>query len=67
MGSKPEAIPLDLTRKLRKEIEMTSDPEFRTSYMNYLQTKTVWELAFPVSLVSRFMTNPNRTYMDAVL
>ena len=73
LGSKAAAIPLDPSRKLFKETENTADPKFKTAYMsmvgslNYLQTKTVWGLAFPVSLVSRFMTNPNKTHMDAVL
>ena len=73
LGSKAANIPLDPGRKLLKETENTADPKFKTTYMsmvgslNYLQTKTVWGLAFPVSLVSRFMTNPNQTHMDAVL
>lgn len=73
LGSKPANIPLDPTRKLAKETETTADPKFRTAYMsmtgslNYLQSKTRWDLAFPVSLVSRFMTNPNQTHMDAVI
>ena len=73
LGSRPASIPLDPTRKLLKETENTADPKFKTTYMsmvgslNYLQTKTVWAMAFPVSLVSRFMTNPNETHMDAVL
>ena len=73
LGSRPASIPLDPTRKLLKETEHTADPKYKTTYMsmvgslNYLQTKTVWAMAFPVSLVSRFMTNPNETHMDAVL
>ena len=73
LGSKPATIPLDPNRKLLKETENTADPKFKTAYMsmvgslNYLQTKTVWGLAFPVSLVSRYMTNPNQTHLDAVL
>ena len=73
LGSRPATTPLDPTRKLVKETENTADPKFKTTYMsmvgslNYLQTKTVWGLAFPVSLISRYMTNPNETHMDAVL
>ena len=73
LGSRPASIPLDPTRKLIKETETTADAKFKSAYMsmvgslNYLQTKTVWGLAFPVSLVSRFMTNPNQTHMNAVL
>ena len=73
LGSRPASIPLDPTRKLLKETENTADPKFKTAFMsmvgslNYLQTKTVWGMAFPVSLVSRFMTNPNQSHMDAVL
>ena len=73
LGCKPASIPLDPTRKLVKETNDTADAKFKTMYMsmvgslNYLQTKTVWGLAFPVSLVSRFMTNPNQTHLDAVL
>ena len=72
LGSNSASIPLDPNRKLIKETEKTADPKFKTAYMsmvgslNYLQTKTVWGLAFPVSLVSRYMTNPNQTHMDAV-
>ena len=73
LGSKSANIPLDPTRKLVKEVDNTADSKFKTTYMsmvgslNYLQTKTVWALAFPVSLVSRHMANPNQTHMDAVL
>ena len=73
LGSKPASVPLDSTRKLVKETETTAEAKFKKTYMsmvgslNYLQSKTVWGLAFPVSLVSRFMTNPNQSHMDAVL
>ena len=73
LGSRPANVPLDPTRKLVKETETTADPKFKTAYMsmigslNYLQTKTAWALAFPVSLLSRFMSNPNQTHMDAAI
>ena len=73
LGSKSANIPLDPARKLLKETDTTADPKFKSAYMsmvgslNYLQTKTVWGLAFPVSLVSRYMTNPNQAHIDAVL
>lgn len=73
LEAKTATIPLDPTRKLLKETDSIADAKFRATYMsmvgtlNYLQTKTVWGLAFPVSLVSRFMSNPNQAHMDAVL
>lgn len=73
IGSKPASVPVDPTRKLIKETEATANAKFKTAYMsmvgslNYMQTKTIWSLAFPVSLLSRHMSNPNQTHMDAIL
>jgi len=73
IGTSPAAIPVDPTKKLLKETEATAEPKFKTAYMsmvgslNYMQTKTVWPLAFLVSLFSRHMSNPNQSHMDAVL
>jgi len=73
IGATTTPIPLDPNRKLKKETEETAEAKFKTKYMsmvgslNYLQTKTMWDIAFPISLVSRFNANPNQTHMDAVL
>jgi hypothetical protein len=73
IGTNTATVPVDATKKLVKETEATADPKFKTMYMsmvgslNYLQSKTMWHLAYAVSLLSRFMSNPNQVHMDAVL
>lgn len=73
LGSKPANIPLDPLKKLVVETQSTADAKFKSAYMsmvgslNYVQSKTLWSLAFPVSLASRFMTNPNQSHMDAAV
>lgn len=73
LGASPSAIPIDPTKKMQKETESAAEPDFKKRFMsmtgtlNYLQSKTYYPLAFPVSLVSRYMTNPNQGHMDAVL
>lgn len=64
LGSAPATAPLDPTRKYLAEKETTAEASFKTRFMsmvgslNYLQSKTYWPLAFPISLISRFMSNP---------
>ena len=66
------SIPLDTGLRLETN-EGIQDPKLKERYLsmvgslNYLQTKTRPDLAFPVSLVSRYMSNPNQNHMDAVL
>lgn len=73
IGANPATIPLDPSKKLTKETDTVAETKYKTHYMsmvgslNYLQSKTRWDLAFPVSLVSRFMTNPTPAHMEAVL
>lgn len=38
-----------------------------TGSLNYLQTKTRFDLAFLVSLISRHIANPNQEYIDTAL
>lgn len=72
IGTKAASVPLDASRKLAKEVSTTADPKFKTKYMsmtgslNYLQTKTMWQIAYPLSLISRYMSNPNQEHMDAL-
>lgn len=72
-GIKPKQIPLDPLKKLKKESATMADAKFKYRFMsitgslNYLQTKTRFDLAFPVSLISRYMANPNQEHMDAAL
>lgn len=71
-GVKPMKVPLDPCKKLERECNNTATQVFRTEYLskngsvNYLQTRTRWDLAFPVSYSSRFMANPNQGHLDAV-
>ena len=71
-GIKPVATPLQTTHGLVTEKQSTSTKDFQHNYMsqvgsiNYLQSKTRPDLSFPVSLVSRFMQNPNQEHADAL-
>lgn len=71
-GSRSVATPVNTALKYEKEDSSDAAPSFRqefmskTGSMNYLQSKTRPDLAFPVSLVSRYMQNPNTTHMDAI-
>ncbi|KAM3416558.1 hypothetical protein BST61_g8148 [Cercospora zeina] len=73
IGTKSATTPLDPTRKYFAETEHTAEASFKTRYLamngsvNYAQSKTYWALAFAVSLMSRYMANPNQSHMDGLL
>lgn len=73
MGNiKSVATPLDANDKLLEETSQQAAPAFKQEYMskvgslNYVQTKTRPDISYAVSLVSRYMKNPNQQHMDAV-
>lgn len=68
----PTYIPLRADEKLLEETSTEANAKFRHEYMskvgslNYLQSKTRPDQSYSVSLVSRYMKNPNQQHMDAV-
>jgi hypothetical protein len=69
----PKFTPLDSTKKLYPREGSTATAYFRTRFMsmvgslNWLQNKTRPDIAYALSLVSRFMSNPSDDHMEAVL
>ncbi|XMA17431.1 hypothetical protein WAI453_010222 [Rhynchosporium graminicola] len=69
--TKPSPIPLDPSAKLTQEKSALASTSFRHQFLskigsiNYNQTKTRPDIAFPVSYASRFGKNPNQSHMDA--
>ena len=73
---KPVATPLDISTKLVKDMDPKSDVEAKSmakvpyqeavGSIMYAMTGTRADLAFPISVVSQFMTNPNDAHWMAV-
>lgn len=67
------SAPMDKSTTLRAETEVIADPSFKTHYQSlvgsliYLVQISRPDIAYTVSVLGRFMSNPNQSHLDAAI